>query len=123
MSLHCDPSSALAYLSTGVAFCRRSLTSAWRMQLEPLQQARMHLAIAASASAVYQTLLRLTGPSPEEQAHAKELVGPLAFMPWCSQAVFSPMYVQAVMTLTAGSARDLQEEGDQVRVREVAARA
>ena len=72
-----NPSSALAYLSTGVAFCRRPLTSAWRMQLEPLQQAQMHLAIAASASAVYQTLLRLRGPSPEEQAHAKELVGPL----------------------------------------------
>ena len=47
------------------------------MQLEPLQQAQMHLAIAASASAVYQTLLRLRGTSPEEQAHAKELVGPL----------------------------------------------
>ncbi len=58
------------------ASCRQSLMSAWRMQLDPLQQARMHLAIAASASAVYQTLLRLRGPSPEEQAHVKELVCP-----------------------------------------------
>ncbi|CAL5218730.1 g444 [Coccomyxa viridis] len=46
---------------------------ALEQQLDPLQQARMHLAIAASASAVYQTLLRLRGPSPEEQAHVKEL--------------------------------------------------
>ena len=51
-----------------------SPTSAWRMQLVPLQQARMHLAIAASASAAYQTLLHLKGPSTEDQAHARELV-------------------------------------------------
>ncbi|CAK0773731.1 hypothetical protein CVIRNUC_004096 [Coccomyxa viridis] len=32
-------------------------------QLDPLQQARMHLAIAASASSIVQTLMRLQGPS------------------------------------------------------------
>ena len=44
------------------------------MQLVPVQQARMHLAVAASASAAYQTLLCLIGPSTEHQAHARELV-------------------------------------------------
>ena len=32
-------------------------------QLDPPQQARMHLAIAASASSIIQTLVQLQGPS------------------------------------------------------------
>ena len=47
----------------------------------PVQQARMHLAIAAAASAVYQTMLHLRGPSIDDQAHAKELVGPRTLSP------------------------------------------
>ena len=42
-------------------------------QLDPIQQARMHLAIAASASIIVQTLAHLQGPS-NYTSHEKEKV-------------------------------------------------
>ena len=42
-------------------------------QLDPIQQARMHLAIAASASSIVQTLVHLQGPSTYT-SHEKEEV-------------------------------------------------
>ena len=42
-------------------------------QLDPLQQARMHLAIAASVSSIVQMLVHLQGPS-SYSSHEKEEV-------------------------------------------------
>ena len=44
------------------------------MQLEPLQQASVHLALAQAVSALYQTYLRLHGTEAEGSPFAKDVV-------------------------------------------------
>ena len=45
------------------------------LQMDPLQQASMHLALAQSVSVIYQTFLRLHGSNLENNPFAKDMVG------------------------------------------------
>ena len=79
------------------------------LQLEPLQQASVHLALAQSVSCIYQTFLRLHGSSVESSPFAKDMVGGFLTSPIWS-ACHAPFSGKVICACT-GAATAVHQKG------------